>query len=105
MNGMNGDSRRSAPSKMLTTLANAARACSRSADSQPGLHQFDIPVAEFAPEEVIDHVRGLVEAVRLQRVVDLPSHTVEARQNPAVFKALHRESGQTVSAKVRRPNA
>ena len=96
MNGMNGDSSRSAPSKMLTRLAYAARACSRLSLSQPRLDQLQIPVAVLAPEEVIDHVRRFVEAIRLERLVDLLRHAIEARENPAVFEGLGLETGDSL---------
>ena len=48
------------------------------------LHPLDVPVAEVAPEEVIDDVRGFVKTKMLERVVHLRRGAGEARENPAV---------------------
>ena len=65
---------------------------------QARLDQLQIPVAIFAPEEVIDHVRGFVEAICLQRVVNLLRHPIEARKNPAIFQSLGFETADTLCA-------
>ena len=52
------------------------------------LDQFEVPVAELAPEEVVDHMRGFVEAIGCERVVHLLRDTIEAREDPAVFQSL-----------------
>ena len=72
---MNGDSKRSAASNTPTSVVSAAVVCALSADSlkvQPQLHDFQIPVAEAAPEELVNEVRRIVEAIVL-RAPGLPS--------------------------------
>src|SRR6185437_7740939 len=49
---------------------------------------FDIPVAEIAPEKVINHVRSFVEAEFLESGILLLDHAREARENPAVGKGI-----------------
>ena len=58
---------------------------------QPRLDQFDVPVAEFAPEEIVDAVCGLVETIDLKGVINILRYAVEAGKYPAVFKRLRRE--------------
>ena len=55
---------------------------------QPRLDQFQIPVAELAPEKVIDHVRGFVKAEGIERIVNFLRDAVEAGENPAVFQGF-----------------
>ena len=62
---------RSAPSKTPHQVCEAARACSAIRREQTRLEQLHVPVAVLAPEEVIDHVRGFVEAILSQRRGDL----------------------------------
>ena len=50
------------------------------------LHQFQVPVAEVAPEELIDGVGGFVEAVDFECGIDGICRGVEAREDPAVFE-------------------
>ena len=54
---------------------------------QPRLDQLQIPVAELAPEEVVDAVGGFVKAVGLQRFIDIGNDAIKARENPAVFES------------------
>ena len=60
---------------------------------QPRLHQFQIPVAELAPEEIVNSVRRFVETVGLQLGGDFFGNSGEAGENPAVFESCGRESG------------
>src|SRR5437879_9443407 len=51
------------------------------------LHPLDIPVAEVAPEKVIDDVGGLMEAEIPQGLVDLFSDARRPGEDPAVHQA------------------
>src|ERR1700680_4428230 len=51
------------------------------------LHPLDIPIAEIAPEEVIDDMRGFVKTEILQRVIDRGYGLGKPRENPAVREA------------------
>src|SRR5439155_6992387 len=62
---------------------------------EPRLDQFDIPVAELSPEEVVDRISSFVETVSRQRFVDGFGNAVEAGQNPAVFKSRGLKSSNT----------
>src|SRR4029077_8618106 len=59
---------------------------------QPWLDQLDVPIAELAPEKVVDAVGRLVEAVSFERLVHIVDDAVEARKNPAIFQASRFES-------------
>src|SRR5439155_3823234 len=59
---------------------------------QPWLDQLDVPIAELAPEKVVDAVGSLVEAVSFERLIDIVDHAVEARKNPAILQASRFES-------------
>src|SRR5262249_25874429 len=50
------------------------------------LDDLEIPVAELAPEKRIDQIRGFMEAVRSQSVIDLVDGLREAGSDPAVFE-------------------
>ena len=52
---------------------------------QPWLDELDVPIAELAPEKVVDAVGRLVETVSFERLVDIVDHAVEARKNPAIL--------------------
>ena len=58
---------------------------------QPRLDQLQIPVAELAPEEVVDAVGGFVKAVGRQRIVDIGNDAIEAGEDPAIFERCCRE--------------
>src|SRR5579872_3253596 len=53
---------------------------------QSRLHQFHVPVAKLAPEEVVHPVGGFVEAVSFESFVYFRRYRIEARENPAVFQ-------------------
>ena len=53
---------------------------------QHRLGHLDVPVTELVPEEVVDRVRGLVEAERRERLVHLPRGVVDAREDPALHR-------------------
>jgi hypothetical protein len=55
------------------------------AREQPRLDQLDIPVAEVAPEEVIQRVGDLVELVAREAAVDALDCAGQAREDPAVL--------------------
>ena len=63
------------------------------------LHPLDIPIAEIAPEEVIDDVRGVMKTKILQRIIDPGDGFSQPRENPAV-----RQSDSTAS-RIRRGGA
>ena len=54
---------------------------------QPRLDQFQIPIAKLAPEEIIDSIRRLVEAIRTERIIDIHYSAIEPRKNPPIFKS------------------
>ena len=53
------------------------------AEVQPQLHDFEIPVAEISPEELVNNVRGFVKAEFGERLVDFSGGGVEAGDDPA----------------------
>ena len=50
------------------------------------LDDFEVPVAELAPEELVDRAGGFVEAIVGECAVNLGGDGVEARENPAGFE-------------------
>ncbi len=52
------------------------------------LLQLDVPIAEFAPEELPDGLCGFVIAVGCDGAVDLFGTGVEAAEDPAVFEGI-----------------
>ena len=50
-------------------------------------YQLQIPVAEVAPEELIDCVSGLVEAIDFERGIYDMGGSVNAREDPPIFQA------------------
>ena len=48
--------------------------------------EFEVPVAEVAPEELVDGVGGFVEAVVGEGAVDFGGDGVEAVEDPAGFE-------------------
>ena len=54
-----------------------------------GLDEFQVPVAELVPDELVQHVGRLIEGVGVQRLPGLPDDLLEAAQDPG----LHRGSG------------
>src|SRR6266436_6754874 len=63
---------------------------------EPRLDQFDIPIAKLTPEEIVNGIRGFVETVSRQGLVHTLGDTVEAGENPAVFKSRGLEIGDSV---------
>src|SRR5208282_3543231 len=55
---------------------------------QTWLDQFQVPVAELAPEKIVDTIRGFVEAVGFEGVVHFRGHAIKAREDPTVFKSV-----------------
>ena len=51
---------------------------------QRDLRQLDVPVAELAPREVVDLLRGEAEVVVLKVCADLADRLVKPRENPLV---------------------
>src|SRR5690348_8174882 len=51
---------------------------------QVGLDPLDVPVAEVAPEKLIDFLRCFVESVVFQRLIDRFDGFIEAREEPLV---------------------
>src|SRR5579871_1313541 len=49
---------------------------------EPQLHQLEIPVAELAPEELVDRIGSLVEAVSRKSTVHLAANCTEASHDP-----------------------
>ena len=87
MKGMNGESMRSEDSKTSLKRRNGSDPVFfRFAGLDAQLHEFQVPVAEVAPEELIDRVGGLVKAVNFERGIDGICRGVEAREDPAVFE-------------------
>ncbi len=61
---MKGESKRKAASNVLSSVVRAALVAGRRfAEVEPQLDDLQIPVAEVAPEELVDDVRGFVEAI------------------------------------------
>src|SRR5215472_14322905 len=60
---------------------------------QPRLDQFQIPIAQLAPEKVIDAVGRLVESIGCERSIHIGRDAVEARQDPAILQRLGCKSG------------
>ena len=48
------------------------------------LGQFEVPVADLVPREVVQRLAGLGELVRLERRVDLGAHLVQTVEDPPV---------------------
>jgi len=48
------------------------------------LDEFQVPVAELVPDEVVDSLRGFVELEFPERVVELPADPGQAASDPAV---------------------
>ena len=46
--------------------------------------QFDVPVAELVPGEVVERLAGPAEFVVLERRVDLGTNLLESAENPAI---------------------
>src|ERR1051326_1792402 len=53
---------------------------------QSRLDQFQVPVAKLAPEKIVDSIRSLMETKSGERIIDIRSHAIKARKNPAVFE-------------------
>src|SRR5579875_872543 len=48
------------------------------------LHPFQVPIAEFVPEKVIDRIGSFVETEIFKRLVYLTSYRAETRKYPPV---------------------
>ena len=88
MKGMKGESRRSAASKTWMKALSEASGLGVAASSafdevQPQLDDLEVPVAELAPEELVDGAGGLVEAIGSEGAVDLGRGLREAGEDPA----------------------
>src|SRR5208283_6236305 len=59
------------------------------------LDQFQIPVAELAPEKVVNAVGRFMKTICLQRTIHVGSNSVEARKNPAVLESCSMKPGNT----------
>ena len=53
---------------------------------QSRLDQFQIPVAELSPEEIVDAIGGFMKTIGRKGVIDFRGNAIEARKNPAIFK-------------------
>ena len=62
---------------------------------QARLDQFQVPVAELSPEEVVDAIRRLVEAIGRRARRSHRRDAIEARENPAVFESAAGEMPAT----------
>src|SRR4029077_16652600 len=58
------------------------------------LHQFDIPITEIAPKEIVDPVRGLVKTIGLPGVINVVGHPMKARSYPMIFESSCLEPGK-----------
>ena len=61
--------------------------------SELRLHPLDVPIAEIAPEKLIDRLASLVKTEILERIVHFACHRRKPRKNPAMRQrafALHR---------------
>ena len=87
---MNGDSNRSEASKTLTSVVSAALVLLLcrwfSEKSSRSLTISKIPIAEATPEELIDRVGRVVEAIVFQRLIDLGCGRMQFGHNPASFE-------------------
>ena len=72
---------------------------------QPRLDQLEIPIAELAPEKIVDAIRRLIETICLQRLVHVLRRAIEARKNPAVFERLQRRNPAMPAWRDGRPRA
>ena len=61
-----------------------------------GLDEFQVPVAELVPDELVEGVGRLVELVGVQARRDLPGDLLQAAQDPG----LHRGQGLIVRVEV-----
>src|SRR5438105_11445280 len=58
------------------------------AGGKPRLHDLYVPVAELAPEKLIDLAGRIVKAISAERIVYLLGDAIEAREDPAVFQSF-----------------
>ena len=84
---MNGDSNRSEASKTLTKrrerLLSFSSLSAILVEVEAELHDLQIPVAEAAPEELVDRVCRVIEAIVFKRLVHLgwPSRSIRRRSS------------------------
>ncbi|MBT9159617.1 MAG: hypothetical protein DDT26_00877 [Dehalococcoidia bacterium] len=53
--------------------------------TQPNLGQLDVPIAELAPDKIVDLAQSLTEHEALEGLIDLGYQPVQATPDPAVF--------------------
>ena len=71
---------------MRAVVGRFASRCRLLGEVETKLDEFEVPVAEFAPEELVDGVGGFVEAVVGEGAVDFGGDGVEAVEDPAGFE-------------------
>ena len=90
MKGMKGLSRRRALSKTPVSEAKVSAVVGFGrrafAEVETQFDEFEVPVAELAPEELIDGVGGFVEAIVGESVVDGSGDGAEAVEDPSGFE-------------------
>jgi hypothetical protein len=102
MKGMNGCSRTRIWSMTHATMAGSRPSPSTSSPFRIGLDQLQIPVAELAPDELVDRVGRVVEAVAFDRLGRPPSPSalshLRSTGSPAASPAAGRSPprGRTV---------
>src|SRR5207237_4426494 len=64
------------------------------AGGKPRLDDLYVPVAELAPEKLIDLAGRIVKAIGAERIVYLLRDAVEAREDPAVFQSFRMKIAQ-----------
>ncbi len=64
---------------------------------QPRLDQLDVPVAELAPEEIVDAIRRLIETISLKRLVHVFRRAIEPREYPTVFERVSLKPGNAAA--------
>src|SRR6202034_4057410 len=79
----------------------------RGVEGEAELDELEVPVAELAPEELVDGVGGFVETIVGERVGDAVGDGAEAREDPAGFEGcvLGKVDGERVVAAERDPVA
>src|SRR5215467_8965068 len=54
---------------------------------KPRFYDLQIPVAELAPEKLVDRISGLIKSVCRQSIIYLAGNTMQARHDPAVLQS------------------
>ena len=89
---MNGDSNRSEASNTVTSVVSEAVVRSLSAvlaEIETQLHDLQIPVAETSPEELVDRIRRIVEAIVLERLIHLCLRSHATPRQSIALRAVH----------------